>query len=73
MNSKIEEVRIRKVDDLSSAAQTEVIKKLREKGSDFNYKGYAAVSYEKQSPLSIVGVDPIEGTSIDYFRSIIPK
>lgn len=67
---KVYEVRIRRISELSPSAQDEVSKKLQKEGPDFNFRGYAKVSYTKNSPLSVLSVDPIEGTIFDYFKSI---
>lgn len=68
---QIYEIRIRKASELSSEAQTEILTKLTEIKSTqkgFKYEGYAKVVYAKASPLRVIGVDPIEGTIIDYAR-----
>jgi UPF0288 family protein (methanogenesis marker protein 3) len=71
--SKIYEIRIEKVSELSKEAQSEVARKLEAKIIDTDrYLGYAKVIYERNSPLSVKSVDPIEGTIITYFRNL-PK
>ena len=69
----IKEIRIRKVANLSSVAQKEVENKLAMLPNEFNYKGYAKVSYKEISPLSVVSVDPIEGNIINVFSDIMDK
>lgn len=49
----IKEVRIKKVSELSATAQNEVRQKLAAQNTDFNFKGYAKVSYTENSPLSV--------------------
>jgi len=70
---EIKEIRIRKVSDLSPSAQKEVTEKLSKKSPDFNYKGYARVNYTETSPLSVYSVEPIEGTIIDVFDSVMSQ
>ncbi len=67
---EVKEVRIKKVETLSQAAQNEVRDKLSAKDDNFNYKGYAKVSYIETSPLSVYSIDPIEGTIIDVFNNL---
>ncbi len=69
-NDNIVEIQIRKVDQLSDAAKSEVELKLSKQPDTFNFRGYAKVSYAESSPLRVFSVDPIEGTVIDYYHSI---
>lgn len=71
--NEIKEIRIKKVVNLSSSAQKEVKEKLASKSEGFNYQGYAKVSYRENSPLSVVSVDPIEGTILDVFSEVMGK
>jgi len=73
MVDEIKEIRIKKVENLSPSAQREVEEKLKEVSENFNYRGYAKVSYKENSPLSVVSIDPIEGTIIDVFSGIMNK
>lgn len=68
--SYICEVRVKKVEKLSSVAQSEVKEKLKAAPKGFNFKGYAKISYAETSPLRMVSVEPIEGTPIDFFMTI---
>jgi len=67
---QIYEIRVRKVGELTPEAQEEVKLKLIKMPEGFKYKGFAKVTYTKESPLTITGVDPIEGTAIDFFKHI---
>lgn len=67
---QIYEIRVRKVVELTPEAQDEVKIKLINMPEGFRYKGFAKVTYTKASPLTITGVDPIEGTAIDFFKHI---
>jgi hypothetical protein len=66
----IVEIQIRRVKQLSEAAKMEVEEKLKSVPEDFEFRGYAKVSYAESSPLRVVSVDPLEGTIFDYFKSI---
>lgn len=66
----IVEVQIRKVSQLSEAAKREVELKLSQMDDDFNFNGYAKISYARASPLRVIRVDPIEGTIVDYFNKL---
>ena len=70
---KVEEVRIEKLSNLSISAQKEVQEKLAGLPENFTFKGFAKVSYGYGSPLKVLYVDPIEGTSLNYFNSILNK
>ncbi len=64
------EIRIKKMEQLSSEAQKEVIKKVESKPDTFNFRGFVKVIYVETSPLKIDSVEPIEGTINDFFREI---
>ncbi|MHB1709495.1 MAG: hypothetical protein ACYCT2_08495 [Thermoplasmataceae archaeon] len=66
----IVEIQIRRVKQLSEVAQREVESKLANLPQNFNFRGYAKVSYAESSPLRIVRVDPIEGTINNYFNDL---
>ena len=70
VNEKIYEIRIKKVSDLSPEAQKEVQAKLKDKPDNFNFQGYAKVTYAHCSPVSVVSVDPISGSVLSFFKSI---
>jgi len=70
---KIEEIRIRKVEKLSSEARSEVaekLKKIRADNTEFDFVGFARVFYAEASPLEVVDVEPIEGTIIDELKRL---
>ena len=67
---RIYEIRVKKKETLSQRAQEEVMKKLETKPDTFKYKGYAKITYASASPLTTIGVDPIEGTILDLFKEI---
>ena len=61
---EIKEIRIKRVRDLNQPAQRQVMQQLeriREENPDFQFKGYAEVSYIETSPLSVFDIQPIEG------------
>ena len=69
-SEEVYEIRIEEVSSLSAAAIEEVRQKLLKTPKEFQYKGYAKVSYVKNSPLRVSSVDPIEGTIVTYYRDI---
>lgn len=70
MVEKIIEIKIKKVDELNSIAQLEVMEKLQTTHLK-DFRGYAKVTYAECSPLRIVNVEPINGTIIDFYRQLI--
>ena len=70
VNEKVEEIRIRKASILSCVAKTEVLKKLSMMDTSFNFKGYVKISYGG-IPLRIINIEPIEGTSFEYFDNLL--
>ena len=73
---QIKEIQIKKVVILSSQAREEVNIKLQkeyETNPDFNFQGYAKVSYTEDTPLSVFSVDPIEGDILNVFSDIMRR
>lgn len=70
---EIKQIRIKKVSNLSPKAQEEVQSKLEKKGPEFRYHGYARVNYIENSPLKVHSVDPLEGTILEIYKSIMSK
>ena len=70
--TRIFEVRIVDVRKMPFGARQEIVNKIAGKPESFrrNYKGFAKVTYVTASPPKIVGVEPIEGTVIEYFESV---
>lgn len=73
MGDEIYEIRIRKTSELSPEAQNEVAEKLSGMADHFNYRGYAKITYSHESPIKMIGVDPIEGTIVDFFKENYPQ
>ena len=69
MDTIVEEVRIRKMNQLSDAAQAEVREKLKAMNTSFNFQGYVKISYT-YFPLRVVSVDPIEGVGVEYIDNV---
>jgi len=67
MKSNIE---IKNVKILSDYAKNEVEHILNELPDSFNFKGYVKILYNNNR---IVSVEPIEGTSIDYYKELTQK
>ena len=68
---EVYEIRVRPVRELSPEAQSEVNEKLLSKPREFvaGYRGFAAVTYVRASPLHVKSVDPIEGE----FNNLLAK
>lgn len=73
MVEEIFEIRVKKVEELSSKARKEVQDKLDAKTEPFDFRGLAEVTYVKSSPPRVKTVDPIEGSVVDFFKNIIPQ
>ena len=67
MTSKIIEIRIKKVSELSEIAKQQVFQKVEHKGEDFKFSGYAKLTYAEASPQRIINIEPIEGNGNDEF------
>jgi hypothetical protein len=68
-DEKIFEIRIAKVATMPKPIQTRVVKEVSKMGEKkVNYKGYAKITYVTSSPRRIKSIEPIEGTSINYFK-----
>ncbi len=72
---EIYEIQVRRVEELSSEAREEVLRKLSTKPKEFltKYRGFASITYVSASPLRVKSVDPIEGEFRDLFASVLAQ
>jgi len=72
MTEKIFEIRIVNIENIQEHAREEVIMDVAKKPESFrkNFKGFAKVTYVTASPPRIKSIEPIEGTIVDYFKSV---
>lgn len=72
MEEKIFEVKIISVNHMPQAICDDITRQVAKQSDTFkaNYKGFAKITYVTASPVRISKIEPIEGTIIDYEKSI---
>lgn len=72
MVEEIFEVKIVNINQIPPQAQEDVTKQVAKRPIEFrnNFRGFAKIVYVTASPKRITSIEPIEGTIVDYFKSI---
>lgn len=69
--NSIEEISVIHISEMSKIAREEVEKIVGKKSREFqgNFRGFAVIRMVSSSPMRVGGIEPIEGTDVDWYRN----